>query len=65
MDGGVGGVSSRSTGTPVKTANFPEVFEKFTGARSYSEWVFEYVASVPAVAPGSEGTKKAVIIPAK
>src|SRR6266702_5721982 len=41
--GGISGVASASTEEPLKQANFPKEFEKFTGAKSYSEWVFEYV----------------------
>ena len=48
-DGGVGGVASRSTDKPIKTANFPVVFDKFNGAQSYSEWIFEYVFPVPVI----------------
>ena len=40
--GGISGVASASTEEPLKQANFPKEFEKFTGAKSYSEWVFEY-----------------------
>jgi type II secretory pathway pseudopilin PulG len=46
-DGGIGGVASRSAGKPIKTANFPVIFERFSGAQSYSEWVFEYALSTP------------------
>lgn len=51
IDGGVGGVASRSTDKPIKTANFPDIFDKFNGAQSYSEWIFEYVAPVPVIPP--------------
>lgn len=50
-DGGVGGVASRSSDKPIKTANFPEMFDKFSGTQSYSEWIFDYVAPVPAIVP--------------
>lgn len=43
-DGGISGVSSRSTDQPIKIANFPVNFEKFNDSKSYSEWVFEYSA---------------------
>jgi type II secretory pathway pseudopilin PulG len=46
-DGGIGGVASRSTDRPFKTANFPVAFSKFDGAQSYSEWVFEYAPATP------------------
>ena len=42
-DGGIAGVASRSTDKPRKTANFPPGLERFSEARAYSEWVFEYV----------------------
>ena len=37
------GVASASTDEPVKQANFPKPFERFALAKSYSEWIFEYV----------------------
>jgi len=54
--GGISGVASASTEEPLKQANFPREFEKFTGAKSYSEWVFEYVppARPPAQPPGTK-----------
>lgn len=61
-DGGVGGVASRSTDKPIKTANFPIFFDKFNDAQSYSEWVFEYVP-VPVIAPKAGLMSKGV--PAK
>lgn len=42
-DGGISGVVSRSNEDPLKRANFPKEFEKFEKAKSYSDWVFEYV----------------------
>lgn len=54
-DGGIGGVASRSTDKPIKTANFPMNFNKFNGAKAYSEWVFEYVPQPPATGPRSGG----------
>jgi type II secretory pathway pseudopilin PulG len=41
-DGGIAGVASRSKRAPLKKANFPPGFERFDGAQSYAEWVFEY-----------------------
>ena len=49
IDGGIAGVASASTDGPLKQANFPPELLKFTGAKSYSEWLFEYVP--PPVAP--------------
>jgi type II secretory pathway pseudopilin PulG len=43
IDGGIAGVASASSEPPMKQANFPVELEKFTGAQSYSEWIFEYV----------------------
>ncbi len=40
--GGISGVASSSSDEPVKRANFPVGFESFAGARSYSDWVFEF-----------------------
>jgi type II secretory pathway pseudopilin PulG len=41
-DGGIAGVASASADEPLKQANFPVGLENFTGAKSYSEWLFEY-----------------------
>jgi type II secretory pathway pseudopilin PulG len=43
-DGGISGVASRSTATPMKQANFPDGLENFAGATTYADWVFEYSA---------------------
>lgn len=51
-DGGIAGVKSSSNDEPLKQANFAKEYEKFAGAKSYAEWVFEYV---PPVAPRSPG----------
>ncbi len=42
-NGGISGVASSGTDTPIKQANFPKEMESFAGAQSYSDWVFEYV----------------------
>jgi len=53
--GGISGVASASAEEPLKQANFPKEFEKFTGAKSYSEWVFEYVPPPrPPTQPGAK-----------
>jgi type II secretory pathway pseudopilin PulG len=49
-NGGISGVSSAGKDEPLKQANFPKEFEKFAGAKSYAEWIFEYVP-LPGVAP--------------
>jgi type II secretory pathway pseudopilin PulG len=54
-DGGIGGVASRASGKPIKTANFPASFDKFNGAGSYSDWVFEYVPPTPAMGSKTVG----------
>lgn len=41
--GGIAGVASASGEEPLKQANFPRDLEKFAGAKSYADWVFEYV----------------------
>jgi len=59
--GGISGVASSSRAEPLKRANFPREFEKFSGAKSYSEWIFEYVpppfakpkSGGPTLAPGA------------
>ena len=47
-DGGITGVASRSKAEPFKRANFPEGYEKFADAQTYSEWIFSYI---PQAAP--------------
>ncbi|HXU92422.1 MAG TPA: type II secretion system protein [Gallionella sp.] len=42
-DGGISGVSSKSTEKPIKTGNFQQGYEKFESASSYSDWAFEFV----------------------
>jgi type II secretory pathway pseudopilin PulG len=42
-DGGISGVASAGKEPPLKQVNFPKGLEKFQGAKSYSDWVFEYV----------------------
>jgi type II secretory pathway pseudopilin PulG len=46
-DGGIAGVASASKDEPMKKANFPKGLEKLESAKTYAEWVFEYVP-VPA-----------------
>jgi type II secretory pathway pseudopilin PulG len=48
--GGISGVASTSTDAPLKTADFTKEFESFSGAKSYSEWIFDY-APPPTSAP--------------
>jgi hypothetical protein len=50
IDGGIAGVASSSSEEPLKQANFPLGLESFTGAKAYSEWLFEY--RPPPVKPG-------------
>lgn len=40
--GGIMGVYSKSHDRPLKTANFPEHYAAFEGARRYSQWRFIY-----------------------
>lgn len=40
--GGIAGVASASTDEPLKKANFPTGLERFEGAKSYSDWIFEF-----------------------
>jgi type II secretory pathway pseudopilin PulG len=53
-DGGISGVASQSKDEPLKQANFPKDFEKFAGAKSYADWVFEHQPS--AVVPQIQRT---------
>lgn len=45
VDGGINAVASASKDAPIKTANFPAGLEKLEGAKSYADWIFEYVPS--------------------
>lgn len=57
VDGGITGVASASHAEPLRRTNFPRGLERFAGAKSYSEWVFEFVPPRPAVpAPASPVT---------
>ena len=56
--GGISGVASTSRDEPLKQANFPKDFEKFSGAKSYSDWIFEYTP-----APVSKSPKGAPTTP--
>jgi type II secretory pathway pseudopilin PulG len=65
-DGGIAGVASASKDEPMKKANFPKDFEKFEAAKTYSDWVFEYVPSIVPVAvtpaaPATAPTTPAVL----
>lgn len=48
-DGGIAGVASVSRAEPLRRANFPRGLERFAGAKSYSEWVFEFVPPRPVI----------------
>jgi len=41
-NGGIRGVRSRSTATPVKKREFPPAVRHFEGLPRYSDWVFQY-----------------------
>jgi type II secretory pathway pseudopilin PulG len=58
-DGGITGVASRNKREPLKKANFPPGFEKFDGAQSYAEWVFEYSSLPPGAARRAPGAAPA------
>ena len=49
--GGIAGVASASSEEPLKKANFPPELDKFTGAQSYAEWLFEYTPPPKPAAP--------------
>ena len=46
-EGGIIGIASRSKATPLKQANFPEGYEKFADAQTYSEWIFSVSPTPP------------------
>ncbi len=51
-EGGIIGVYSKATGTPLKTDGFAPEFPAFTGQQKYSDWVFSFVPQA-AVRPGT------------
>lgn len=55
-DGGIAGVASRSTRTPLKVANFPVELAACEGATSYAEWRFEFKPE-PATRPATQKSK--------
>ena len=46
-DGGISGVASKSTGVPLKRANFPPEIEKFSEAETYADWKFQFAPLRP------------------
>lgn len=60
IDGGISGVASRSNKEPLKKAGFPPGLEKFEGAKTYSDWVFEYVPPRAASGPGTSPAQPVV-----
>lgn len=62
VGGGIAGVVSRSEEEPLKKANFPKGYEKFANAKSYRDWLFEYIP--PPAAPPRPG-QRAVLPPGK
>ena len=53
---GITGVYSLSESPPVKTANFPALYQSLRSAKKYSDWKFVYV---PAQAAGQSGASAA------
>lgn len=41
-DGGISGVASKSTGKPLKKANFPPELKNFSEAETYADWEFQF-----------------------
>ncbi|MDX8399144.1 MAG: type II secretion system protein [Gallionellaceae bacterium] len=48
-DGGISGLSSKSTQMPLKVGNFRSGDEKLENATSYADWIFEYAPAVSSV----------------
>jgi type II secretory pathway pseudopilin PulG len=55
-DGGISGVVSTSNDEPLKKANFPKALKTFTQAKSYKDWVFDYM-------PRARGTPLPTVTP--
>jgi len=66
--GGIMGVYSRSTETPIKVSQFPPEFATFEGKQSYSEWIFFYsppsATALPGQSPGAAPTGPPAASPA-
>jgi len=43
VDGGIQGVASSSELEPLKKANFPKRWKDFEQAKTYRDWVFQYI----------------------
>lgn len=54
---GITGVYSKSEAAPLKSANFPALYESFKAAKKYSDWKFVYL-------PGQAGAAQATTAPA-
>ena len=50
-DGGIAGVVSTSSEEPLKKANFPKALKKFEDAKTYRDWVFDYMPRLRTNAP--------------
>lgn len=55
-NGGIYGVFSQSEEEPIKQSNFSPANMGFEGATKYSEWVFMYLKTPNASAPGAAGS---------
>ncbi len=55
IDGGIQGVASSSELEPLKKANFPKRWKDFEQAKTYRDWVFQYIPR-PVTTPLSPGT---------
>jgi type II secretory pathway pseudopilin PulG len=54
IDGGIQGVASSSELEPLKKANFPKRWKDFEQAKTYRDWVFQYIPR-PVTTPLSPG----------
>ena len=65
QDGRIGGVRSRSDGTPMKQDNFPAKFRDFKGLTKYSDWLFiaDNLPGAP-TRPRAPGTENDAAAPA-
>jgi type II secretory pathway pseudopilin PulG len=56
--GGITGVASAGLGEPLKQTGFPKGYEKFAGAKKYSEWTFEFLPPPPPKPPTTQQPAK-------
>ena len=60
---GIRGVYSKSDLKPVKTTNFPAIYQSFSGAKTYSDWKFVYVPGQGGAVPNATQSQRPTSTP--